>query len=446
MLNSGGGSPRKGLTATSLTGGRPLLIDIVRRIPVPLMGRAAHRAGPDTITQGDGMVEGTAHMTAFGRGKEAVDVMDVRPMFRCGLVQDLHKASKAQISHFPAPHGRHATECQVFKIDRVVLLAQRAGGRPMPSRALMGNPPMPLCQRVSGLTPMARAREGARQRPIGFPYLAQAVPEGEGCPDIMPVVAREKLRQPKVKRCGVTRLASDTGFILTETREHDCHPPCWQTLDRHGLDRADDLSGLVEPIETAKERHTIAALVLPSGLRQRDRLVPYTFPEGRRTAVLFAKELLIALVDAPDNMLHGLCIQRAPVGKPVPVLQPGDVALQAVVPEVAMEAKVVPLLDRNQMIVDLCCQINPGMQMTHPLRAVELKDKGTPRHLDVLLRLNVVFDDCQRDRTDRRDEFGARPQRRQSLFQPGKFCPQHVCGIAFDLTNDFGNPDLRMHV
>ena len=148
MLNSGGGSPRKGLTATSLTGGRPLLIDIVRRIPVPLMGRAAHRAGPDTITQGDGMVEGTAHMTAFGRGKEAVDVMDVRPMFRCGLVQDLHKASKAQISHFPAPHGRHATECQVFKIDRVVLLAQRVGRSPNAKPSADGqsaDAPLPAC-------------------------------------------------------------------------------------------------------------------------------------------------------------------------------------------------------------------------------------------------------------------------------------------------------------
>ena len=29
-------------------------------------------------------------------------------MFLCGLVQDLDKAPKAQISHFPDPHRRHA--------------------------------------------------------------------------------------------------------------------------------------------------------------------------------------------------------------------------------------------------------------------------------------------------------------------------------------------------
>ena len=221
------------------------------------------------------MVHVSTQMTAFGGGKETVDMMDVRPVFLCGLVQDLDKAPKAQIGDFPAPHGRHAAQLQVLKIDRVVLLAQRMGQVPMPGRALMGNPPMDLCQRVSGLTPMARARHGTRQRPVGFPYLTQRVSQWQRCLDIMPVVPREKLAQPKVKRCGVTRLASDYRLILTEAGEHDFHTTGGQSFDRQRFDGANDLPGVVEPIATAKEPYPIAALVLPAGLRQRDRLVPY---------------------------------------------------------------------------------------------------------------------------------------------------------------------------
>jgi len=99
--------------------------------------------------------------------------------------------------------------------------------------------------------------------------------EGERCWDITPVVAREKLRQPKVKCCGVTRLASDYRLLLTQTGEHDFHTAGRRPLDRQRFDDANDLSGLVEPIATTKEPDPIATLVLPAGLCQRDRLGPW---------------------------------------------------------------------------------------------------------------------------------------------------------------------------
>ena len=135
-------------------------------------------------------------------------------------------------------------------------------GVPMPGRALMGNLPMDLCQGMSGLPSMARARHGTRQRPVGFPYLTQRVSQWQRCVDIMPVVAREKLCQPKIKRCGVTRLASDHRLILTEAGEHDFHTTGRQPLDRQRFDGATDLPGVVDS-RPAAGAHDQASLPYP---------------------------------------------------------------------------------------------------------------------------------------------------------------------------------------
>jgi hypothetical protein len=67
ILNSDGGSPRKGLTATSLTGRRPFLMHIGCGVPIPVMKRLAYRAGPCPITQGESMARDQPGARELGR-------------------------------------------------------------------------------------------------------------------------------------------------------------------------------------------------------------------------------------------------------------------------------------------------------------------------------------------------------------------------------------------
>src|SRR2546428_8415829 len=90
-------------------------------------------------------------------------------------------------------------------------------------------------------------------------------------------------------------------------------------------------------------------------------------------------ELLIALIDAPDKVLDGLGIKLAPMGKAHHGLQARDMSFETVVTDVAFEAPIVAFLHGNQVIVDIGCQVDPGMQMSQPPRAIELKDKEIGR-------------------------------------------------------------------
>jgi|RhiMetStandDraft_8_1073273.scaffolds.fasta_scaffold16955_2 hypothetical protein len=145
-------------------GRRPFPVNIASSIAVPLMDGAT-RTGPYPIPQCNEGIEGAADMTQFGGREKAVDMMDVGPELGGSLVQDLHKAPEAQIGDFASPQCGHTPQFQVFQIDRVILLTQRMGSVPMPGRPLVGNAPVHLCQRVSGLLPMAEpgsVRDSAR--------------------------------------------------------------------------------------------------------------------------------------------------------------------------------------------------------------------------------------------------------------------------------------------
>jgi hypothetical protein len=255
------------------TGRRPFLVNSAGRIPVPLV-RSATGAGPHPISQRNEGIEVAADMTQFGRGKPAVNMMHVGPMPVGNLMQDVHKAPKAQISDFAAPQRRHAPQLQVLQVDRVIPGTEVMGQFPVPILPLMRNPGMGLCQSLPCVPPTARAWHGPGQCPIGFAELAQRLFERLGCGDIMAVVSGEKLRKPEIKASGLTRLDPDKRRILTDTGEHDDHTPGRQAFDGERFDGPDNVSGVMESIEPSKEPETIATVIAPAGLTGCDRSIP----------------------------------------------------------------------------------------------------------------------------------------------------------------------------
>ena len=99
-------------------------------------------------------------------------------------------------------------------------------------------------------------------------------------------------------------------------------------------------------------------------------------------------------------------------------------AFEAIVADIAFEPPIITFLKGDQVVMDLGCQVDLAVQMTQPLRAIELKDQSTPRHLYAFLGFDVALDHFQRDCTNRRNEFRTGPYTRQPVLEPGAFTPQ----------------------
>lgn len=324
-------------------------------------------------------------MAQFGTWEPAVNIMDMVGMPSSDLVQGLEKPPIAQVGHFAAPQGYHATQFQVFEVNRVIPVAKIMRQLPVPILPLMHNVGMEVGKTVLCLAAMCRARFCPGQGSIGLSECSQGLLQRLWGSNIMAIMSREELRKPKVKTCGLTRLDSDDGLVLTQTREADDHASGWQAFDGYSFDDAFEIPGVVEAIETSEQPEAVGTVIAPTCLAQGDRVIPYTLAEGRWTSVLFAKELLIALVDAPDNILYSLSIQVFPMGKSSPTFELRHLALHAIATNIDMKAAIVPFLDGNHVVVHLRCQIDLAMQMPEPLALIELEDKGASCHLWLFL-------------------------------------------------------------
>src|SRR5262249_33670842 len=357
------------------------------------------------------MVDEATHMTPFGGWEKAVNMVYMRTVLLCGLVHNLHKTTKAEVGHFTAPYSDHTTQFQIFQIERVIGGTQLVSELPMPCLALMANAGMHPCQRTLRLPPMARAPNFPCQGAIGLAQLSERRTQWLGGMKPGAIAAGEKGLQPKVQACAFTRHGSGNGLVIAEAGKDDQHMPGWQAFDGQRFDGALDMPGLVKPIEPSKQPQAVPAFVAPAGLCQGNRAILRTWAKCGRTFILFAKKLLIALINTPDNVLDGLRIKLTPVSKARHGLQARHMPFQTKIADVAFETSIVAFLHGNQVVRDLGCQVNPGVQMAEPLATIELKDKGTPRHLHAFLACDIALYHFHGNSADRRDELRTGPLR-----------------------------------
>jgi hypothetical protein len=94
-------------------GRRPFPENVDRGVAVAMVDSATG-TGPDAITEGDVRIDGATDMTQYGRGKEAVDVVDNGAHLLRRVVQEGYEAPKAQIRDFVPPHGLHPAQIQIL--------------------------------------------------------------------------------------------------------------------------------------------------------------------------------------------------------------------------------------------------------------------------------------------------------------------------------------------
>lgn len=137
------------------TGRRPFPVNGERGVAVAVMDSTAGTM-PDTITEGDVLVDGATDMTQFGRGKKAGDVVDMRPHLLRRVVQDGHERRKAQVRHLAPPHGLHTAQVEILQIDRLVPGTQIPCRVPVPRCPPIGNGAVDTGKRLPCLPSMAR--------------------------------------------------------------------------------------------------------------------------------------------------------------------------------------------------------------------------------------------------------------------------------------------------
>ena len=88
------------------------------------MGRATPFAGPDTVTQGDMVIDVPTDRAQFGRRKPRVNMLHYGPRLGSAVVQDVHEGPKAQVGHLASPEGFHSLQVEGFERDVVILSAE----------------------------------------------------------------------------------------------------------------------------------------------------------------------------------------------------------------------------------------------------------------------------------------------------------------------------------
>jgi hypothetical protein len=183
----------------------------------------------------------------------------------------------------------------------------------------------------------------------------------------------EKGGKAKVETCAFTRHGSvDRPFSDVETEVSE-QVACGLTLDCYGLDLAVNRSGQGQLVVTFANAEPVA-IELPARLRQGERLGFGDLAVGRRAFVLSTKELLIALLDAENEVLNGLRTELLPVCVLGLLLESGDMFFEGVEIQRVSVLLVVRLAKPDAVVVDFTTNIDLPVESPVPFVAVNLVD------------------------------------------------------------------------
>jgi hypothetical protein len=332
-------------------------------IVVTIVHGAACRTRPLAITKAKMVIHRSADRIQLARWEVAIDKSQMDSSALRHVRQEAQEIPVCKIADLAHPQSLHAAKLQVFKVNRIVGLAQMTGKLPMPGFSLMRHAAMNSRQMKTGTMPIGRASLLGRK---GTARLTQRF-EGRAVRqrrlDLFPVVSRQKSPEPKIKTCGSTRLDSDGLGLRYFTREKHKETPCRHAFDGERLDLPFDLSRLVKAVFDPSNGEQVAPGICPSRLFQRERPVLPTLAELWRTLVLLAEKLLIAKVHTTHDILYRLRADQIPVSKSVPLFEPRHMLLQAVVVAVTAKPAVVTALKQDTVIVYLSGNINALVQL-----------------------------------------------------------------------------------
>ena len=351
-------------------------MNIHRGIVVTIVHGVACRTRPLAISKAKMVIDHTADQTQLTRREVAIDKAQRGTRAFRHLRQDTQEVAVSKIADLAPPQSLHAAKLQVFKVNRIVGLAQMTGKLPMPGFSLMRHAAMnSRHQMKTGTVPMGRGSLLGRKGTARLTQYLEGRAVRQRRLDLFPVVSRQKSPGPKIKTCGSTRLDSDRLGLRYVTREKHQETPCRHAFDGERLDFPFDRSRLVKAVFDPSNGKQVAPGICPSRLCQRERLVLPTPAELWRTLILLSEKLLIAKVHTTHDILHRLRADPIPVSKSVPFFEPRHMLLQAEVVDVTAKPAVVAALQQDTVIIYPSGKINALVQSRLAIRKQCLKAK-----------------------------------------------------------------------
>ena len=285
-----------------------------------------------------------------GRALKAPDLDDRLATLQSHPFQNVEKAAEPQIADFATPQSFHTREVEVFKVERVVAVAQSMCQLEMMLTALVGN-----ISAVLGKYPLRsfvamRSLNLTRQLAIEAACFAEVLSEKLRTGRGLSLIVGEKCFQTKIESAAFTRAGFENDLFLNDT-ENEPQPTHWIALDGQRLNLPADLAVLHKLVGRAVYCETVA-FQLVAGLREGERRILARFLELRTTLRQPLKKALVGIIHAPTHVLANLRVQVQPQHKRRALSQLQDVLVHVVQRDVFSGQAVVASLEGDEMIPD----------------------------------------------------------------------------------------------
>ena len=285
-----------------------------------------------------------------GRALKAPDLDDRLAALQSHPFQNVEKAAEPQIADFATPQSFHTREVEVFKVERVVAVAQSMCQLEMMLTALVGN-----ISAVLGKYPLRsfvamRSLNLTRQLTVERACFADILREELRIGVSSPFVVNEESFQPEIKSAAFTRAGFENDLFLNDA-ENEPQPADWIALDGERLDQSAYLTVLHKLVLRAVNRERIA-VQLVARLRESERRILARPFELRTSFRQPLKEALVGIIHAPTHVLANLRVQVLPQHKRRALSQLQDVLVHVVQRDVFSGQAVVASLEGDEMIPD----------------------------------------------------------------------------------------------
>ncbi len=293
----------------------------------------------------------------------------------CNVAQNSHELATSQIAYFAPPQSLHPLHAQVFKEQLVELIGQEVGDFEEPVTALVNHSLMNARDNLAGFLPAARELNLAGKILLRLFQFSHCFTIVQWRFNLLTVRCGEEGFQTKVKPCAVTRhglivlvwfrLDHEVEVEIAEriTFDGDRLRPQWGPASGRGW----NITRLGELVDHTLNANSVFVEQLPPCLLEGERTISLHLLEAGRAGSNFtlevAKEQLVALVDALDNILNRLRTDKVPVAILRQLLKLGDVLHQRVRIQAPTRQLVVSAMQRYAVVVDRARNVDLLMQM-----------------------------------------------------------------------------------
>lgn len=322
----------------------------------------------------------SAVKASFGRRIEAVNQADNLTLTGSDVLENAHKLGAGQVAYLATPQGLHPLHGEVFKEEMIIAVGQLMGQFKEPITALVDDPLINAGNVRFGLLPAVRELDFTGKVLLGGLQFSEGLTIIQRTFNFFSLRCGEKDFQPEVKARAVARhgLIIWINFFLNHKVEIEIAKTI--PLDGDGLNIHWKITALAEFVDYVLNADTIIIKEFPTRLFECEGAILLDLLKARGSSLEIlleiAKKQTIGFVNAVNNVLNCLATNQIPVLVVRKLFQLGDMLHQGELVQALSGESVVFAVQRNAVVVDKPCNVNPLVQTLILFRPIQLEFVG----------------------------------------------------------------------